>query len=85
MCSIQNTYQVLADKHSYQSSKAWTFISSQATLKLVIFPYSEQAETVESRKGRLWGRAGLMVRTGFALARVLSTGNSETQAPAGPE
>lgn len=40
---IQNTYQVLADKHSYQSSKAWTFISSQAT-EAVIFPYSEQAE-----------------------------------------
>lgn len=82
MWYIQNTYQVLADKHSYQSSKGLNFhFYSQATLKLVIFPYSEQAERPWSLvAGDLRSRAD--GADWFVSARVLSTGNSETQAPA---
>lgn len=50
---IQNTYQVLADKHSYQSSKGLNFHFIPGYPEACNFPYSEQAETVEFRKGRL--------------------------------
>lgn len=74
---IQNTYQVLADKHSYQSSKGLNFHFIPGYPEACHFSiFRASWETVEFRKGRLWGRAGLMVRTGLLLPEFWARGTA---------
>lgn len=77
--SIQNTYQVPADKNSYQSSKGLNFHlipGYPGACHFSIFRASREAAGVS--RGEILRQSGAGGADWFALARVLSTGTSET-------